>query len=160
MKALPVEQVPVGSFFLLKPQGGNLQLAFMGNQVANSETDYAGRVVLLLPQHGPCTFPRKAEAYRVGVGAVLPEVEIVINSDSVVSSSTEALRLPMGTIVVSEKGVLLPVMEGELNEDNFISLETGDVMLNEDAGTWLAFEEYDLRLKDGTVIHSVKRASV
>ena len=47
--AVPVDKVPVGSFFYIVPQAGEPRFAFMAEQKASTEGSYSGPVVLTFP---------------------------------------------------------------------------------------------------------------
>lgn len=147
--------VPVGSFFWLKPQNGGLQLAFMAQQTAKKDGEFTGPVVLLIPEEGACAMPQAASRYTLGIAAVLSPVEVFASAKSIASSSTEAMSLPMGTVLMSDKGALLPVAAGDMGDDNYVNLRTGQLVLNGNAGDWLAFDEFEYRLEDGTSVRRV-----
>lgn len=72
VSAADVPNVPVGSFFLLKAQGGAASFAFMGNQVAAAQGHFSGPVVVSLTRTGGVSNPTAASRMPLAIATILP----------------------------------------------------------------------------------------
>jgi hypothetical protein len=157
-EVVTVEDVPVGTFFYLKPQNQELRLAFMAKQISKRSDEYTGPAVVVFPADGRFQMPRIPSAYQLGLAATLPKVEVVIDTDDLDQSSTETLGVPAGLLLLSGKERLITFEWGELGALNFVNLDTGELHLRADTGQWLSFKKWQLRTPDGTVLYTGKLA--
>lgn len=153
-RVVAVDQVPVGKFFYLKPQGGEPVFAFMAQQVAKNEGDFSGPVVLTFPTNGRFTLPRPTTSFSLAVAAILPEVRVVVDTDDVGPTSTEILGVPAGLLLLSGEEKLLAVKWGELDAATAVNLDTGDFRISEALGSWLSFKKWRLQAADGTTLYT------
>lgn len=145
--ATTLEKIPVASFFYVKSQNSDMQLAFMAFQPAGREGDFEGAVVLRLPADGSFTLPQPLSSYQLAIGAVIPNIVPLVDSDSIHSSSTEAFGMRRGHLILAGKEYLLPIANGDMDSDSYVSLTTGRLHLKDDAGDWLAFTRWELRAR-------------
>lgn len=155
-KTMKVEDVPIGAFFYLKPQGGNVILAFMAHQKAIRPNDFEGPVVLLFPESGQFMMPRSALAYPTAVAATFPKLDVVVDSDNVEESSTEGFSLTGGQMLLAGEDYLLCFERTDREYGKFVNLGTGVVHLQQDPGTWLSFNPWELRVPEGETIYTFK----
>lgn len=151
---LPVPEVPVGKFFVMKLQNEPASMAFMAQQTASAPGHYSGPVVVHLSGSGGPPNPTRADRYLLGLAAVLPKLVPVVDLDSLEESSTEAFRLSTGRLLGSGEDFLLALGGGDLGTDNFVRLGTGEYVIGGKAGDWLSFSRWRLRLEDGSTVYA------
>jgi hypothetical protein len=145
---MAVPDVPVGSFFYMKLQGQDVYCGFMAQLTGQKDGEFTGPVVLILPQKGGLVAPRPAAAYQLAVAAVIAEVEPFVDFDTIESSSTEAMALPLGQLLACNGDFLFPT-----GGDNYVTFKGAEYVIGGEAGPWLGFTRWGLRLLDGTIAY-------